>query len=60
LLHGLSIDFPLIDGGTMDEPWTNHGGTPYQTPISDPRIQNNFLVSLYINRGQTVFRYNTS
>jgi hypothetical protein len=36
LLHGLSIDFPLIDGGTMDEPWTNHGGTPYQTPISLP------------------------
>ncbi|MCT4674087.1 MAG: hypothetical protein N4A37_12685 [Prolixibacteraceae bacterium] len=23
--------FGLFDGGTMDEPWTNHGGTLYLT-----------------------------
>ncbi|MCT4673983.1 MAG: hypothetical protein N4A37_12150 [Prolixibacteraceae bacterium] len=28
-VHGSSIENPQIDGQTMDEPWTNHGGTPY-------------------------------
>ncbi|MCT4674242.1 MAG: hypothetical protein N4A37_13460 [Prolixibacteraceae bacterium] len=30
-VHGLSIDFTLFDGGTMEKPWTNHGGTLYLT-----------------------------
>ncbi|MCT4671754.1 MAG: hypothetical protein N4A37_00705 [Prolixibacteraceae bacterium] len=36
LLHGLSIENPQIDGGTMDKPWTNHGQTmdkPWRNPL---------------------------
>ncbi|MGB0976916.1 MAG: hypothetical protein ACPGSG_08030 [Prolixibacteraceae bacterium] len=28
-VHGLSIDFGVFDGGTMEQPWTNHGGNMY-------------------------------
>jgi hypothetical protein len=35
LLHGFSIENPQIDGQTMDEPWTNHGGT-MDKPIINP------------------------
>ncbi|MCT4672774.1 MAG: hypothetical protein N4A37_05970 [Prolixibacteraceae bacterium] len=30
-VHGLSIDFALFDGGTMDEPWTNHEESPFNS-----------------------------
>ncbi|MCT4672095.1 MAG: hypothetical protein N4A37_02435 [Prolixibacteraceae bacterium] len=33
-LHGLSIDLGVFDGGTMDEPWTNHGQTMKEAPIN--------------------------
>ncbi|MCT4673177.1 MAG: hypothetical protein N4A37_08050 [Prolixibacteraceae bacterium] len=32
-LHGLSIDLGVFDGGTMEQPWTNHGGTTFKTTI---------------------------
>ncbi|MGB0977521.1 MAG: hypothetical protein ACPGSG_11110 [Prolixibacteraceae bacterium] len=31
LLHGLSIDLGVFDGGTMEEPWTNHEGTTFES-----------------------------
>ncbi|MGB0976852.1 MAG: hypothetical protein ACPGSG_07710, partial [Prolixibacteraceae bacterium] len=30
---GLSIDFALFDGGTMEEPWRNHGQTMKKAPL---------------------------
>ncbi|MCT4674117.1 MAG: hypothetical protein N4A37_12835 [Prolixibacteraceae bacterium] len=30
-VHGLSIDLGVFDGGTMEQPWTNHGGSTFET-----------------------------
>ncbi|MGB0976836.1 MAG: hypothetical protein ACPGSG_07630 [Prolixibacteraceae bacterium] len=38
-VHGLSIDFALFDGGTMEKGWRNHGENTYQSFF--------FLVNLY-------------
>ncbi|MCT4672992.1 MAG: hypothetical protein N4A37_07080 [Prolixibacteraceae bacterium] len=29
-VHGLSIDLGGCDGGTIEQPWTNHGGSTFQ------------------------------
>ncbi|MCT4673069.1 MAG: hypothetical protein N4A37_07475 [Prolixibacteraceae bacterium] len=32
-VHGLSIDLGVFDGGTMEQPWTNHGGSTFQSLV---------------------------
>ncbi|MCT4671933.1 MAG: hypothetical protein N4A37_01605 [Prolixibacteraceae bacterium] len=46
-VHGLSIDLGVFDGGTMEEAWTNHGGSTFESSIYRVEfygnIQGNFI-----------------